>query len=1024
MPRSRRSNNNKHNDDISSDESDPNRSRHRSRSRSRRRSDPPPEELILVTDEPLRVATPNPSPTTSRGRRPNQPSSSRGGNNQRTASVTSSTTTTGRGGSTQSEVASTSGDTTTRWIQVPTRFPEWKSSRRESSSNTTPRSSVVSKNHHHSEDDDERAQDNSSPLFHASFNQRRPSEEFSMGDNTRGADSGVMTVEMQELNLPESERSGVDDYIGDIDIIEDINSIMDNSHGRNRSMETVNIENVDDLEQQAGYGRRSNRGEDDDEEVRSQQIQRGLKKQRSRRKARDRDDFRTSFANPQTNLMLANDDDPNFWGVSNRWFSDAGEFVGELPGMATRRASVDTDKGSSYSDYNLPKVEGHHEIVHAIDDMEDDNRGVVFGGDGGFDFSDRDDTPLFDELSSLGDTPTGIFTDMTRRQVIRGAWAISISFMIAWIAVQVALQHSSTFQEWSSGMHKTQSVFTPRRSKRYGQIKAQLVEISGEDVFMNEQSPQHRALMYLADGDSLALDPHDPAVSHQLKQRYALAVIYFATGGSDWKTRTYWLTGRHECGWMFVICSGVDEHGNITDSNDSMVQDDDYSNRLDSDLVLEEGKTITGLSLYNQGLRGQLPNEILMLQSLHVLDLGNNFLTGIILPELGRLQHLHKLYLENNRFHGGIEAMQWLTSLKRVNLENNLLTGTLPFDFGKLKMLEEVRVGQNKLHGHVPSSLLRSETLIKLDLHGNEFTGDLDIHEMSILKDLYLYNNKMTGQIGTLCYVKDTLVDLRLNNNSFSGKLPPLECTMEKLELLSLAENDLTGAIPDMLGDNLPSLRELHLYENQLLSTIPSSIFKPENLTAVLLGNNQLTGSLTADMVNDARNLAHLYVNSNRMSGNLDDFAQARNLDSLKKLRLEYNSFSGTIPQLNMIDTLELLYLYNNSFVGTLDNLGSGVNLRKLKVSNNTFEGKITSKLGDLKNLQVLSLNGNNFVGTLPTQLEGLTSLQELRVEHNDIAGEMPLGICDLRKSSLGTLVSDCGGKLPEFFCSCCTECI
>ena len=144
-------------------------------------------------------------------------------------------------------------------------------------------------------------------------------------------------------------------------------------------METVNIENVDDVEQQGGYSRRSNREEEkDDEEVRSQKIQRGLKKQRSRRKARDRDDFRTSFANPQTNLMLANDDDPNFWGVSNRWFSDAGEFVGELTGMATRRASVDTDKGSSYSDYNLPKVEGHHEIVHAIDVMDDDNRGVVF----------------------------------------------------------------------------------------------------------------------------------------------------------------------------------------------------------------------------------------------------------------------------------------------------------------------------------------------------------------------------------------------------------------------------------------------------------------------------------------------------------------------------------------------------------------------------------------------------------------------------------------------------------------------
>ena len=91
------------------------------------------------------------------------------------------------------------------------------------------------------------------------------------------------------------------------------------------------------------------------------------------------------------------------------------------------------------------------------------------------------------------------------------------------------------------------------------------------------------------------------------------------------------------------------------------------------------------------------------------------------------------------------------------------------------------------------------------------------------------------------------------------------------------------------------------------------------------------TGSLTSDLVNDARNLVHLYVNSNKMSGNLDDFAQARNLDNLKKLRLEFNNFSGSIPKLNMIESLELLYLYNNSFSGDLNNLEDGVNLRKLK---------------------------------------------------------------------------------------------
>jgi len=126
---------------------------------------------------------------------------------------------------------------------------------------------------------------------------------------------------------------------------------------------------------------------------------------------------------------------------------------------------------------------------------------------------------------------------------------------------------------------------------------------------------------------------------------------------------------------------------------------------------------------------------------------------------------------------------------------------------------------------------------------------------------------------------------------------------------------------------------------------------------------------------------------------------------------------------MNMLETMELLYLYNNSFSGTLNHLGSGVNLRKLKVSNNTLGGKIPSKLGDLKRLEILSLNGNKLKGTLPKALQRLTALKELRVEYNDISGVVPQGVCDLRKSFLEALVSDCGGEQPEVSCSCCTEC-
>ena len=49
----------------------------------------------------------------------------------------------------------------------------------------------------------------------------------------------------------------------------------------------------------------------------------------------------------------------------------------------------------------------------------------------------------------------------------------------------------------------------------------------------------------------------------------------------------------------------------------------------------------------------------------------------------------------------------------------------------------------------------------------------------------------------------------------------------------------------------------------------------------------RIAGSLTADIVNGARSLEHLYVNSNKMSGNLAGFAKAADLSRLRKLRLE-----------------------------------------------------------------------------------------------------------------------------------------
>jgi hypothetical protein len=62
-------------------------------------------------------------------------------------------------------------------------------------------------------------------------------------------------------------------------------------------------------------------------------------------------------------------------------------------------------------------------------------------------------------------------------------------------------------------------------------------------VLTKSGSPQFRAVQWLAD-----LDKRKPDINPSVVQRYALAVMYFSLGGSDWKFKqTKWMNVAHEC---------------------------------------------------------------------------------------------------------------------------------------------------------------------------------------------------------------------------------------------------------------------------------------------------------------------------------------------------------------------------------------------------------------------------------------------------------------------------------------------
>jgi hypothetical protein len=87
-----------------------------------------------------------------------------------------------------------------------------------------------------------------------------------------------------------------------------------------------------------------------------------------------------------------------------------------------------------------------------------------------------------------------------------------------------------------------------------------LQSVTSEDLLLNRSLPQGQAFLWLLDTDITT----DPCIYPSVKQRYSVAVIYFALGGNNgagWIESTGWLSSMEECDWARVNC---DEKGGVT----------------------------------------------------------------------------------------------------------------------------------------------------------------------------------------------------------------------------------------------------------------------------------------------------------------------------------------------------------------------------------------------------------------------------------------------------------------------------
>ncbi|KAG8476198.1 hypothetical protein CXB51_033113 [Gossypium anomalum] len=457
------------------------------------------------------------------------------------------------------------------------------------------------------------------------------------------------------------------------------------------------------------------------------------------------------------------------------------------------------------------------------------------------------------------------------------------------------------------------------------------------------------------------------------------------------------------------------------------------------------------LVLANNSFHGELPRHLAHCSNLKFVNLNRNALGGETHAELGSLSKLRMLQLAMNNFIGTIPpSIGNISSLQYLSLIQNQLEGHIPIELGHLSNLRFLQLATNKFSGTVPKELYNISSIFSFGLADNQLQGQVPPYislSLPNLRFIYLGKNKFSGSIPTSIANATGLIQLDMGSNELSGPIPNLgslqnlqalnfgdnfldssndlsflssltNCT--NLSLLWLYKNNLTGVLPDSIGNlstdlnqfrietnfisgaipkgigNLVGLEYLGLFENMFTSTIPDSIGKISKLKYLYAYTNRITGEIPLSLGNMTQ-LIVLSIEDNLLQGNIP--VTMGNFIHLEKLDLSQNRLNATIPKevFGLCSSIMAVSFASNGLTGTLPSeVGNCKNLILLDVSNNNIYGEIPSSLENCLMLELFSLQGNSFNGTIPSSFKRLRSIQVLDLSNNDFSGRIPKFLAEL----------------------------
>ncbi|KAK1423628.1 hypothetical protein QVD17_18934 [Tagetes erecta] len=225
------------------------------------------------------------------------------------------------------------------------------------------------------------------------------------------------------------------------------------------------------------------------------------------------------------------------------------------------------------------------------------------------------------------------------------------------------------------------------------------------------------------------------------------------------------------------------------------------------------GCSIQSLWLNGQNSRFKLNGTLDVLQNMTQLTevwVHGNMFSGSLL-DLSGLNELQNFSVRDNSLTGPVpESLLGLKSLKVVNLTNNMLQGPTP-SFDKSVAVDISGV----------NSFCLPDPGVACDGRVNTLLAVLkSVGYPSVFADNWKGNDPCKSWLGIVCSSGGNITVINFQRMGLTGNISPSFSSITSLQRLILASNNLSGKIPDELKD-LPNLIELDVSNNQLYGQVP-----------------------------------------------------------------------------------------------------------------------------------------------------------------------------------------------------------